>query len=152
MLSEVGFPGGSPEQATFAEIEAFGHQLGRLVAQTLDQAMVHGTVTCNGQVVETGGARFVPIEVTKGPASHGVIVNGKYRIDIRGGVPIGKHRVEVDARRKTGKKVPTIMEQSILIEQTVPVGLEAYAGRESPLVMEVTADSDGEMDIEIPAR
>ena len=39
MLSEVGFPGGPPEQTTFAEIEAFGHQMGRLVSQTLDQAI-----------------------------------------------------------------------------------------------------------------
>ena len=114
--------------------------------------VVRGTVTCDGEEVETGGVRFVPIEGTKGPASHSTIVNGKYRIEVRGGVPVGKHRVEVDARRKTGKKVPTVTDQSILMEETVPVGPEAYAGRESPLVKEVTANSNGKIDIEIPAR
>ena len=60
--------------------------------------VIHGTVTVGGQTPETGRLRFVPIEGTPGPASTGRIVDGQYRIEARGGVPVGKHRVEVTAQ------------------------------------------------------
>ena len=121
-------------------------------ANGLQTVEVHGTVTCDGENVETGLVRFVPIEGTAGPASSGKIEGGQYRIESRGGVPIGKHRVEVDARKKTGTKVPALSDQSILIEETVRLGSEVYFGRESPLVLDVTADSDGRFNIEIPVE
>ena len=114
--------------------------------------VVHGTVLCGGQKVETGSVRFVPIEGTRGPASTATIIDGQYRIDARGGVPIGTHRVEVDARRRTGRKVPSPGgPEGMMIDETLPVGDQKHGGRNSPLIVEVAAASEGRLDIEVPA-
>ncbi len=118
----------------------------------LSSKIVFGTVKCGGEPVADGHVRFVPIEGTPGPASTGIIADGQYRIEARGGVPTGKHRVEVLARKKTGRKVRgtrLVMEGSVE-DETVLLGPEQYEGEQSPLVLEVTADSDGHLDIEIP--
>ena len=117
----------------------------------LSMKVVHGTVTAGGQTVDTGMVRFVPIQLTKGPASAGRIENGQYRVVARGGVPLGKHRVEVTALKKTGRKLKArgpFEEQ--MIDETVPMAPEQYAGSNSPLEFELTADSSGEHNIELP--
>ena len=115
--------------------------------------VVHGSVTVDGETVDTGTICFVPIEGTPGPASVGRIVDGKYRIDARGGVPVGKHRVEIDARKKTGRKVKQDDGYSVaLVDETVRVTPPQYAGDQSPLVREIAADSDGRIDFAIPLK
>ncbi len=116
--------------------------------------VIHGAVTVGGQTPESGRLRFVPIEGTRGPASVGHIVNGQYRIEGRGGVPVGKHRVEVTALVKTGRQVPETSPggQAMQVDETVNLAAEEYAGAESPLAVEVVAGSDGGIDIEIPPR
>ena len=115
--------------------------------------VLHGTVTLDGQKVETGWLRFVPIDGTPGPASTARIVDGEYRIEARGGVPVGKHRVEVDARKRTGRKVRgDTGTETGMVDETVRLGPEEYAGVQSPLTVELTADSNGRIDIEIPRR
>ena len=113
--------------------------------------VVYGTVTYAGERVETGQLRFVPIDGTPGPASLAKIVNGEFRIEARGGVPIGRHRVEVEAFKRTGRKVVGRrgLEES-MVDETVRLGAQKYAGNQSPLTVEVTADADGRIDIEIP--
>ena len=112
---------------------------------------VYGTVTIGGQKVETGRLRFVPIDGTKGPISTARITDGQYRIDVHGGVPLGRHRAEVDARKRTGR---TLSEDDAIeaggAEETARIGPDVYAGPGSPLTIEVTADSDGKIDIQIP--
>ena len=119
----------------------------------LQTKIVHGTVTVGDEKVQTGHVRFVPIGGTSGPASTGRIVDGAYRIEARGGVPLGKHRVEVNALKKTGRMVPgdTGFEPG-MVEETVRMGKEEYAGADSPLVVEVTAGSDGRIDFQIPSE
>lgn len=115
--------------------------------------VIEGTVTCNGQKVPEGTVRFMPIDGTPGPASVATIVDGQYRIEARGGVPLGKHRLEVDARQKTGRKVMgSNGREPTLIDETVRLGPDACAGERSPLRGEVTAQSDGRINIEIPSR
>ncbi len=63
----------------------------------LEKAGVNGTVTYQGKPVEDGEVRLVPIKGTKGPASVGIINKGEYTIMARGGVPVGTHRVEIEA-------------------------------------------------------
>ncbi len=113
--------------------------------------IVHGTVAVGNEKVDTGHVRFVPIDGTPGPSSTGRITDGEYRIEARGGVPLGKHRVEVNALKKTGRMVRghTGFERG-MVEETVRVGPERYAGADSPLVIEVTADSDARIDFQIP--
>ena len=114
--------------------------------------MIHGSVTINGQTPETGNLRFVPIDGTHGPASTGQIVDGQYRIEARGGVPVGKHRVEVNALIKTGRKVtgPGPGGEPTQVDETVNLAPDEYAGEKSLLTVEVVAGSDGRIDIEIP--
>jgi len=114
---------------------------------------VFGSVSCGGEPVPQGHVRFVPIEGTSGPAGTGTIADGQYRIDARGGVPLGKHRVEIVAQKTTGRKVPGfILMEPGEVDEIVTLGPPEYEGQRSPLVEEVTADSDGRFDFEIPAN
>jgi hypothetical protein len=114
----------------------------------LRRRVVYGAVTCGGEKVAFGEVLFVPIEGTRGPATAAVIVNGQYRAENRGGVPIGKHRVEVSAQRSTGRKVAT--PEGAMVEEGASIGPASYAGPQSPLVVEVKADGDGRIDLAIP--
>ncbi len=113
--------------------------------------VVEGTITYEGETVQLGQVRFVPIDGTQGPASHSAIVDGKYKIEARGGVPVGRHRVEVAALRKTGRQVLGYngLEEAI-IDETERLTPPVYSGNMSPLTAEVAADSDGKFDFEIP--
>ena len=113
--------------------------------------IVYGDVTCGGEPVALGRVRFVPIDETPGPASTGSVVDGEYRIESRGGVPLGKHRVEVFPRKKTGRKVMGAHSlEPAEVDEIVLLGPPEYEGPNSPLVREVTDDMDGRIDIEIP--
>ena len=61
----------------------------------MPRAIVEGTVTYDGQPIEKGRIRFEPLPGTRGNLSVGVIDHGEYRIDDFGGVPVGKHRIEL---------------------------------------------------------
>ncbi len=63
----------------------------------VEKAEVEGTVTYNGNPVETGMIRFLPKDGTVGPMAAGAISFGKYKVTAIGGVPIGKHKVEIEA-------------------------------------------------------
>ena len=95
----------------------------------------------------------MPIEGGTGPAIPASIIDGQYRIDAGGGVPVGKYRIEVSARKKTGRKVRgfTGTEMS-MIDEEVRMGPEIYSGRQSPLNVEVSTDSDGRLDITFPQQ
>ena len=119
----------------------------------LDSVVVHGTVTVGGEKADTGEVRFVPIDGTPGSACAATIVDGEYKVEARGGVPVGKHRVEVDARKKTGRQVEQYNGFEVtLVDETVRVGPPQYAGDKSPLTKEITPDFDGRFDIEIPTQ
>ena len=113
--------------------------------------VVHGTVTVGGEKVPEGHLLFVPIQGTPGPNSSGRIVDGQYRIEARGGVPVGTHRVQVRAMAKTGRKiVGRIMGDQGLVDELVTISPPEYDSPQSPLIKEVTAAGDGRIDIEIP--
>ena len=63
----------------------------------VEKAEVEGTVTYNGNPVETGMIRFLPKDGTVGPMAAGAISFGKYKVTAIGGVPIGNHKVEIEA-------------------------------------------------------
>lgn len=113
--------------------------------------VIYGTVTYAGERVETGQLRLVPIDGTPGPASMAKIANGEFRIEARGGVAIGRHRVEVEALQRTGRKVAGRRGlEKAMVDEMVLLGSEEYTSGQSPLTIEVTADSDGQIEIEIP--
>jgi hypothetical protein len=119
----------------------------------LPSKVVFGTVTVAGQKVEGGQVRFVPVEGTPGSANAAQIVDGQYRIEGRGGVAVGKHRVEVTAMKKTGRKVQRHNGfEMAMVDEEVRVSPPRYAGEQSPLLKEVTPDFDGQIDIDIPKQ
>ena len=115
--------------------------------------VIYGNVDCGGEKVPTGQLAFVPVEGGTGPAIPASIADGQYRIDVGGGVPVGKYRVEVNARKKTGRKVQRFIGvEAAMVDEEVRMGPEVYAGRQSPLVVEVSTDFDGRVDITIPGQ
>lgn len=112
---------------------------------------IHGTVTVAGQRPDSGEIHFVPLGDTPGALNVTKIVDGQYRFDARGGLPPGKFRVQVRALKKTGRMVEENNGyEMVMVEETVRIGPPEYAGENSPLVKEVTPDSDGRIDVDIP--
>lgn len=60
----------------------------------IKRCVVTGTIQFEGAPISNGEIRFVPDE---GPISGGPIIDGKYEIKHKGGVPVGKHTVRVTA-------------------------------------------------------
>ncbi|WP_437223645.1 hypothetical protein SH661x_003298 [Planctomicrobium sp. SH661] len=60
---------------------------------------VSGTVTYDGTAVAYGTIRFIP-EPT-GPVATAVITEGKYLCNGKGGIPVGKVRVEIESMPDT---------------------------------------------------
>lgn len=65
----------------------------------LDKVIVSGTVTYDAAPVTNGQILFFPIEGTKGAASGASLVDGTFTVTGKGGVPCGKHRVEIRAAK-----------------------------------------------------
>ena len=103
---------------------------------SLDKLVVSGEVTYAGEPIPNGQIRFVPIDGTRGPISGGVIKDGKYSATGKGGVPVGRHRVEIYGYRPVGKKKAGLSEGPES-EQYIPA---KYSGGSS-LTAEVNADS-----------
>lgn len=61
------------------------------------RVIVSGAVTFNGKPVPTGMIRFLPDSSSPVPMGGASIVEGRYRADSRGGVPVGTHRIEIEA-------------------------------------------------------
>lgn len=115
------------------------------------EKVVHGSVTCGNEKVPCGMVSFVPMPGTSGPTSTGLIVDGQYRIEARGGVPFGKHRVQVDAKKPTGRKIQGSNGLEItMIDEQVRMGAEIYVGDQSPLIADIQGDCNGRFDITIP--
>lgn len=72
-----------------------------------ERAVVSGTVTYQGRPLPQGTIRFLPTAETKTPMSGALIVDGKYTADKRGGVPVGTHKVVIEAFRPKGRTAGT---------------------------------------------
>ena len=107
-----------------------------------DSAEVSGVVRLDGQLIEEGSIQFIPVDGTTGASSGGVIKNGKYHIDRKGGVTVGKNRVELRAFKESSKLIqdPTA-KQGVLTKMRVPAFPPEY-NDESTLVREITAGSN----------
>lgn len=114
---------------------------------------VHGTVTVDGTVADAGQIRFVPLDGVNGPVGIGDVSGGRYEILARGGVPPGRHRIEVEVLRRTGRKIagkPPFSADSV--DELLPFGSPKYRGDSSPLVVNTADSPDGKFDVEIPAN
>ncbi len=87
----------------------------------LQKVIVEGAVTLDGTPIPNGEVRFLPIEGTAGPVSGGPIKDGQYRAESRGGVPVGKHRVEIRAfRAPSGRQTGVAAIEGGPAEQYLP--------------------------------
>jgi hypothetical protein len=102
----------------------------------IEKVVVSGTVTFDGTAIPNGEVRFYPIEGTKGAVSGGPIRDGAYIAQGKGGVPIGKHRVEIQGFRaaKGSENLP----EGGPAEQYLP----AHLNESSTLTAEITPDTE----------
>ncbi|QDU09972.1 hypothetical protein [Gimesia aquarii] len=107
-----------------------------------DRRIVKGIVTLNGEPLEGAAIRFLPQPT--GPVAAGKVKNGMYEISNKGGVPLGKHRVEIkgipilpddtdgkslgeiDAATKPAISIPEKYHTNSELEATVEAGSEPF--------------------------
>jgi hypothetical protein len=65
---------------------------------------VKGTVSVNGQPLETGDISFSPVMPSGGPTAGAAIARGAYNIPAEQGLLPGDYKVQIHAFRGTGKK------------------------------------------------
>ncbi len=107
-----------------------------------ESAEVSGVVRLDGQPIEEGSIQFIPVEGTTGPSAGGVIKNGKYHIDRKGGVIVGKNRVELRAFKESASLIqdPTAA-QGVMTKVRVPAFPPEY-NDQSMLIRDITAGSN----------
>ncbi|WP_145178801.1 hypothetical protein [Gimesia aquarii] len=66
-----------------------------------ERAITSGIVSFSGNPITQGQISFIP---KQGPTAMGPIKDGNYRIDSKGGVPVGKCQVKILAYEETGKE------------------------------------------------
>jgi len=80
-----------------------------------ERVVVSGTVTYNGKPIPEGNIRFMPVATSAVPMAGAEIKDGEYKVDGRGGVPVGTHKIEIEAYRtepsdpKPGETPPPMM-------------------------------------------
>jgi hypothetical protein len=65
-----------------------------------ERVVVSGTVTHNGRPIPEGTIRFDPVQTSLVPGAGAAIKDGKYTVDVHGGVPTGTHRIRIEANRQ----------------------------------------------------
>lgn len=113
-----------------------------------------GSVTLDGVPLSEGTITFFPSGTTKGPASGGAIVDGRYDIAAAEGPVVGTNRVEIRSVQKTGRlvKSPVAVETTgppiDMVEELKEVVPPKY-NRDSKYEITIEEDSDNVNDINI---
>lgn len=69
--------------------------------QGAERVVVSGKVSYQGEPVAEGRIRFVPMPGSSVPMSGALIQDGRYTVSSHGGVPVGTHKVEIEAYRRS---------------------------------------------------
>ncbi len=92
-----------------------------------ERVIVSGTVMHNGRPLAKGQIRFIPEKGSGMPMSGAAIVEGKYVADSQGGVPVAKHKIQIESWRptekwlkKNGEPGPDAMWDMIPKDQIIP--------------------------------
>jgi hypothetical protein len=62
-----------------------------------ERAILSGTVTYKGKPVAEGTILFTPVAKSQVPSAGASIADGRYKADVHGGVPVGTHRIVIEA-------------------------------------------------------
>lgn len=106
-----------------------------------------GVVTLNGAPVEEGTITFLPTEGTPGNNVAATITAGAFSAPQEAGLCIGGYRVEIDAYRKTGRKIRDLaspdrrLAEPPLVEERVSIIPPQY-NTQSELRVQVTGPAD----------
>jgi len=120
--------------------------------QEAERAAVEGRVTVQGQPVAEGSIVFFPQGAARGKPAGADIVGGKYTLTAAEGPLVGSARVEIQAFRKTGRKIPDLMgdvsqANRPLIEEKINT-LPAKYNVDSKLVRQITV-GENSLDFEL---
>ncbi len=64
-----------------------------------ERTIVTGKVTFEGEPVAQGHIWFIPVSGRQGPQAGAAIIDGQYRVENKGGVPVGDCQVKITAER-----------------------------------------------------
>jgi hypothetical protein len=105
----------------------------------IQRAIVSGKVLYQGQPIADGSILFVPTMGTRGPQAGAQIADGAFRVTAGGGVPVGTHRVKIQAYRRapSANTRPAALQDRQGKQQYLP---EQY-NRQS--MLEVTVEGTG---------
>jgi len=105
------------------------------------QVSVHGDITLDGSLVESGSISFLPLGSGAEVAVSAPIVNGSYETsETATGLTPGEYRVEITWPKKTGKKIASL-DPGMMTDETVEA-IPAKYNSESELTVQVTAGKD----------
>jgi len=113
------------------------------------RAQVSGTVLVDKVPLLEGTISFVPTDGNEGPETGGAINDGRYSISVAQGAVIGKNKVIIRGFRKTGRKVPDIMNKSVLVDERVKA-LGPEFNDNTTLVRDIQ-DGKNELNFDLPA-
>jgi hypothetical protein len=91
-----------------------------------ERVMISGTVTYQGKQVADGRILFTPTATSQVPSAGASIVDGKYKVSTHGGVPVGTHRIAIEAYRRVpftpqpGQPVPRNFLDGKISQQYLP--------------------------------
>lgn len=111
------------------------------------RAAVHGKVTVDGQPLQAGHIRFIPI-APEGPAASASVVQGSYEIAKPDGPIVGKHRVEVEADSGIPVDDDAAVAKWLSQPHQIPKIPPRYH-RESTLVAEVSSQGENVFDVAV---
>lgn len=108
------------------------------------RVIVFGKVSYAGHPIESGEIRFVPAAGTNAPTAGALIEKGAYRMDHKGGVPVGTFQIRVLGYKAPGTgegdDIPGAPSNDPMAAkvQFLP---EAYAGAQSELTITIPQGS-----------
>jgi hypothetical protein len=106
-----------------------------------NRGAVKGKVTVNGAALKEGQISFVPLDARLGPTAGAPIADGAYQIDAARGPMAGEYQVQINAFRKTGKKIWDGMgdEKAPASQKNYVEEVEAYIPRKYNTASELRA-------------
>lgn len=131
---------GSPRSTTtlllLAGVAAFG---GCSSGDGLERVVINGSVSYDGKPVEAGQIRFRPIEGTSGPITVRPIEAGAYTTAESGGVPLGRHSIEIKSYDAAEYKAKRNRGPGVAAPKQL---LPAKYNDKTTLTLDLDADSD----------
>jgi hypothetical protein len=113
----------------------------------LPREPISGEVQLDGRPLETGLITFTPVGGVE-PVVSGVVVDGRFALDRADGPTPGPHRVDVWAKKPTGRKLRNPDEPGEFVEETREA-IPARYNLDSQLKAEVKEGGSNHFDFEL---